>query len=101
MNKNKHIGSSLDSFLDEDGLLEQVEEVAVKRVLAYQLDEARKDQKMSKKQMAKEMKVSDTQLLRLFDPKNGGITLRTMTRAAGVLGMKVEINLVRDTKVRA
>jgi hypothetical protein len=36
---NKYTGSSLDDFLDEEGLLAECEAVAVKRVIAYQASE--------------------------------------------------------------
>ena len=36
---NKYIGSSLDDFLDEEGLLVETEAVVIKRVIAYQVGE--------------------------------------------------------------
>ncbi len=93
---NKHIGSSFDDFLEEEGIREKTAEIAAKRVLAWKLDQARKRQNLSKKKLAKRMKVSDTQLLRLLDPDNTGVTLQTMTKAATALGMRVEIDLIED-----
>ena len=93
---NKHIGSSVDDFLEDEGMLEESAEIAVKRVLAWKIEQARKEKNFSKKKLAKVMKVSDTQLLRLLDPENTSVTLHTMTRAASALGMRVEIDLVED-----
>ena len=93
---NKHIGSSVDEFLEEEGMLEESAEIAVKRVLAWKIEQARKERKFSKKKLARIMKVTDTQLLRLLDPENTSVTLHTMTRAASALGMRVEIDLVED-----
>ena len=93
---NKHIGSSFDDFLEEEGIREKTAEISAKRVLAWKLDQARKRQKLSKKKLAQRMKVSDTQLFRLLDPDNTGVTLQTMTKAATALGMRVEIDLIED-----
>ncbi len=54
----EHIGSNLDSFLKEEGLLEEAKTVATKRVLAYQVEKAMKQQKLSKSEMARRMKTS-------------------------------------------
>ena len=43
-----HRGSKLDDFLDEEGLLAESEAVAVKRVIAWQLQEMMKQQGLSK-----------------------------------------------------
>lgn len=93
---NKHMGSSFDDFLEEEGILEESAEIAAKRVLAWKIEQARKQKKLSKKKLAQAMKVSDAQLLRLLDPNNTSVTLHTMTRAASALGMRVEIDLVED-----
>lgn len=91
---NNYIGSSFDDFLEGEGALEASTEVAVKRVIAWKIEEARKKANLSKKRLAKKMDVSDTALLRLLDPNNTSITLKTMTKAAQALGMRVEINFV-------
>jgi len=95
---NKHVGSSFDDFLAEDGILDECAEVAAKRVLAWQIEQARIAKKLSKRKFAKDMEVSDTQLSRLLDPDNTAVTLKTMTRAAAVLGKRVEINLVDEAE---
>ena len=93
---NKHIGSSIDEFLEEEGIRQEAAEIAAKRVLAWKLEQARKRSNLSKKKLAERMHVSDTQLLRLLDPENTGVTLRTMAKAAAALGLRVEINLVEE-----
>lgn len=89
----KHIGSSFDEFLEEDGIRADVEAVALKRVLAWQLSQAMKRQHISKTVMARRMKTSRVQLDRLLDPENESLTLNTLTSAAQALGMRVEIKL--------
>jgi DNA-binding Xre family transcriptional regulator len=81
MNEN-HIGSSFDDFLSEEGLLEEVEVTAVKRVLAYQINKLMEEQNLSKAEMARRMKTSRAALERLLDPENRSVTLHTMDRAA-------------------
>ena len=71
----KHVGSTLDDFLDEEGLLAEAEAVAVKRVIAYQLGEMMKEQGLSKTALAGRMKTSRASLERLLDPENASVTL--------------------------
>jgi DNA-binding Xre family transcriptional regulator len=89
----KHISSTLDDFLDEEGLLAEAEAVAVKRVIAYQLGELMKSQGLSKTELARRMKTSRASLERLLDPENASVTLLTLERAARALGMRVKIEL--------
>lgn len=94
MNKHQnHIGSSFDDFLEEEGIKTEVEARALKRVLAWQVEQAMQERCLSKAAMARAMKTSRTQLDRLLDPENDALTLRTLTSAAQVLGMRLEINL--------
>lgn len=92
MNK-KHIGSDFDNFLKEDGIYEQVQAVAIKRVIAYQIAEEMKKKKLSKTEMANRMKTSRAALERLLDPENASITLFTLERAASALGKKLSVQL--------
>jgi antitoxin HicB len=87
--KSIHSGSSFDDFLEEEGLWEEVEAIAVKRVLAWQLSEAMKEQQKTKQAMARELQTSRSQLDRLLDPQNTTVSLETITRAATVLGKRV------------
>lgn len=87
------IGSSFEDFLKGQGTYEVTTEQAVKRVLAYQLAEAMKAQRISKVEMAKRLDTSRSQLDRLLDPSNDGVTLAMLSKAAIVLGRKLNIEL--------
>ncbi len=95
MSKNKgRIGSSFESYLQEQGTLEETTAFAVKRVLAWQLEQAMEKKQLSKNQMAKAMKTSRSQLDRILDPDNDRIQLATLTAAARVVGRQLRIELV-------
>ena len=89
----KHLGSSIDDFLKEEGIFEEAQAQAIKEVVAWQLAEAMKKQKISKNKMATLLKTSRTQVDRLLDPKND-ITLSSLQRAAAMVGRRVSIELV-------
>jgi len=92
-------GSTFDSFLEEEGVREEVEAVAIKRVLAWQLEQAMQEQQKTKQAMAKQLHTSRSQLDRLLDPQNVSVTLDTITRAARALGKRVIIR-VADVKAK-
>jgi antitoxin HicB len=92
-----HSGSSFDSFLEEEGIREEVEAVAIKRVLAWQLEQEMKRQQKTKQAMAKQLRTSRSQLDRLLDPRNASVTLDTMSRAARALGKRLIVR-VADVK---
>ncbi len=94
-----HTGSSFDSFLEEEGIREEVDTVAMKRVLAWQLEQAMQKQKKTKIAMARQLRTSRSQLDSLLDPENASVTLDTIARAARVLGKRVTIR-VADAKLR-
>ena len=89
----KHKGTNIDDFLKSEGIFEEAQAEAIKEVVAWQLAEAMKRQKISKNKMAVLMKTSRTQVDRLLDPKND-ITLSSLQRAAAMVGRKVSIELV-------
>ena len=93
-NKNKHRGSTFESFLKKDSLQEEVHAAALKRVVALELDDLMKQQKVNKSAMAVQMRTSRAAIHRLLDPENTSITLATLNRAARSLGRKVKIELV-------
>lgn len=93
MNGN-YIGSDFDDFLTEEGLLEEAEAKAVKRVLAYKISELMEAQKLSKAEMAHWMKTSRAALDRLLDPENHSVTLNTLDKAARSLGKRLRLTLV-------
>jgi antitoxin HicB len=86
--------STLDDFLGELGTREAFQAVAVKEVLAWQIEQAMKDQKLSRKRLAERMRTSRSQISRLLDPADGNVTLATLQRAAEILGRKVRLDLV-------
>ena len=89
----KHMGSSIGDFLKQEGIFEEAQAQAIKEVVAWQLAEAMKTQKISKNKMAALLKTSRTQVDRLLDPKND-ITLSSLQRAAAMVGRRVSIELV-------
>lgn len=90
----KNIGSSLDDFLREEGRLEEADRIAVKRVLAWQLEQLMKEKKLTKVEMARRMETSRSQLDRLLDPNNNKVQLDTLAHAASVVGKKLKLELV-------
>jgi antitoxin HicB len=95
MSKNGRVGSSFEDFLKEEGVLEETNAIAVKRVLAWQLEQAMEKEQISKRAMAAAMKTSRSQLDRILDPDNDRIRLDTLTAAAHVLGLSLRIELVQ------
>jgi len=91
---NKHTGSSLDSWLEEEGIYEEVTSVAIKRVLARQISDAMREQSLSKSAMAQRMATSRSSLDRLLDPHNDAVSLQTLTKAAQAVGRTLRLELV-------
>ncbi len=87
----KHIGSEFEDFLRGEGRLEQSTAVALKRVIAWQLERAMKQQHLTKGAVARRMQTSRAQLDRLLDPTNPSVTLETIARAARAVGRDVII----------
>jgi|TARA_B100000315_G_scaffold233891_1_gene247440 predicted XRE-type DNA-binding protein len=92
--KNKHLGSTLDSFLEDEGILEEVTARAQKKVLAYQLAEAMKAQNISKSEMARRMSTSRSQIDNLLNPDNNRFRIDTAQKAAAALGKTLIVGLV-------
>ena len=92
--RNKHIGSSLDDFLKEEGVLEETRAVVLKETLAWQVQQAMAKDKISKVEMARRMNTSRAALDRLLDPGNASVTLQTPARAAHAVGRGLRIELI-------
>jgi len=90
---NKHVGSNFDDLLQEDGTLEEVTATAVKRVIAWQIAQAMKAQKVSKTEMASRMHTSRMVVARLLDETDTGVTLATLARASVALGTPLHVEL--------
>ena len=88
-----HIGSTLNDFLEEEGVLEEVQTRAIKEVISWQLVEAMKAQSLTKSQMATLLKTSRSQVDRLLNPASD-VTLSSLQRAATLVGRKIQIELV-------
>lgn len=93
MTTNPHFGSSFDDWLKEQGIYEEVMTHAIKRVLAWQIEQAMKAQGISKAEMARRMHTSRTQLDRLLDPDNDKVQLDTVQRAAAAIGRTLKFEL--------
>jgi len=91
---NEHLGSNFDDFLQQEGMLAEIEATAIKRVIAFQISELMKEHNLSKTAMAKQMQTSRSAIDRLLDPQNESVTLQTLERAALVLGKRLQINFI-------
>src|SRR5437667_11977474 len=98
--RTDHSGSTFDSFLEEEGIREQAEAVAIKRVLAWQLERAMQEQQKTKQAMARQIHTSRSQLDRLLDPRNASVTLDTIARAAREVGKRLIIRMTTATVKR-
>jgi len=92
--KNPHIGSSFESWLDEEGIREEVTAAAIKSVIARQFTSEMKKKKITKQRMAELMKTSRAQVDRLLDPDNGSATIESLQRAARIVGRELRMQLV-------
>lgn len=90
---NRNLGSSFDDFFEEEGMLEEVTAVAVKRFIAYQLAEQMVEKNLSKAEMARRMETSRSALDRLLDPDNSSVTLQTLQSAVQALGGRLKVEL--------
>ena len=91
--KNQNIGSDFDNFLADEGMLEEVTAVAVKRVIAWQIEQEMSAQKITKTAMAKKMRTSRASLNRLLDENDTSLTLTTLAGAAAALGQRIKLEL--------
>jgi len=90
---HKNLGGSFNDFLEEEGILEECTQTAIRRVLAWQIEQEMKKKKLSKSAMAKKMNTSRSSLERLLDPVNESVTLHTLRKAAHAVGRTVKIEL--------
>jgi DNA-binding Xre family transcriptional regulator len=91
--KKSNLGSDFDEFLAEEGMLEEATAVAVKRVIAWQIEREMSAQKLTKTAMAKRMRTSRASLNRLLDEKDTSLTLTTLASAAAALGRRIKLEL--------
>ncbi|HCH23386.1 MAG TPA: Fis family transcriptional regulator [Oceanospirillaceae bacterium] len=91
---NKHIGSSFDDFLEQEGTLEAIQAETVKRVIAWKLQEEINTKRITKTDLARRMETSRAVVDRVLDPTYTGNSLATLERAANASGMRLVIDLV-------
>lgn len=91
--RNPHIGSSVESFLQSEGILDSATLKATKAVVAWQIAQEMERAKITKTAMARLLSTSRAQLNRLLDPRYDSMTLATLDRIAEVLGRRVVIEL--------
>jgi antitoxin HicB len=89
----QHIGSLLDNLLEQDGLLSEVNTLALKRVLSWQIAQEMEAKGLTKQAMADVMQTSRSALDRLLDPENTSVTLHTLDKAASAIGKRLLIEL--------
>lgn len=92
--KNPYIGSKFDDFLEDESLLAECQAQALKRVLAWQLQQFLQEHQIAQSQFAEQIGTSRSQVSRLLDPNNTSVTLKTMSNAAEAIGKRLEIKLV-------
>lgn len=92
--KKGRIGSSFDAVLKAGGRYDETQAIAIKRVLAWQIEQAMEEEAVSKSEMARRMHTSRSQLDRLLDPENHTVSLETLMRAAHAIGRKLKLEFV-------
>lgn len=93
MANNPHVGGDFDDFLRGEGLLDDAEAVAAKRVIAFQIAREMERAHLSNAELARRMKTSRSAVDRLLDPSNPSVTLSTLERAASAVGKRLRIQL--------
>ena len=93
MSKHPNHGTRLEDVLVEEGTLEEATAIAVKRVLAWQLQDEMERRKLTKTAMARKMATSRRQLDRVLNPDDGNVTLDTLQRAAHAVGRSLRLEL--------
>ena len=88
------MNSDFDEFLVDDGIYEEVNDIAIKRVIAYQLEEEMKAQNITKTKMAELMNTSRAVVNRLLNPDNSSLTLHTLESATQALGKRLNISII-------
>jgi antitoxin HicB len=90
---NKHIGSSFDDFLEKEGILVEVESLALKRVISFEFENAIKEKSVTKTEVARRMHTSRMAFDRILDPNNTSVTLKSLEKAALALGKRIHLEL--------
>ena len=91
--KKDKVGSGFDDFLKEEGIYDEAQALATKRVIVWQLEQEMKKQSISKPKMAERMRTSRSQVDRLLDPNNSQVQMDTLERAARAVGRILKVQL--------
>ncbi len=91
------LGNRFEDFLRDDGRLEEATAIAIKRVLAWEIQRAMQAAGVSQAEMARRMKTSRAAVRRLLDDKDPSVTLATISRAALALGGRWSSSSQPDT----
>ena len=91
---NNAIGGTFESFLEEEDIKQEAESIAVKKIIAIQIQEILNETRMTKTELADKLETSRAAVNRLLDPYNDSITLHTLKRAASLLGRNLKVELV-------
>jgi antitoxin HicB len=86
--------TTLDQFLEEEGVKDEVNLSAIKRVIALQLEQEIRTKRITKADLARRMHTSRAQVDRVLDPDEGNVTIDTLARAARILGRSIRLELV-------
>ena len=92
--QNAHRGSDFRDFLAGEGILPEVEVLALKRVVSLQFQQILEQEHVTKTELASRMKTSRASLDRMLDPSNPSLTVASLGKAAAALGRKVELRFV-------
>lgn len=87
----KCIGSDLDDFLEEEGILEEAETIAIKRIITFEIEQEIKRRKINKTELAEILQTSRAAVNRILDPEYTSISLLTIEKIAKFLGKRVKI----------
>jgi antitoxin HicB len=94
MTSTKHRGPTLNAFLEEEGLKDELSAIVAKERIAFQLQQAMKKKRITKVKLAELMDTSRTQVDRILDPTSGNITIETLQRVARIVGRELRVELV-------
>ena len=91
--KSKHLGSDFEEFLRDEGRLAEATAIAIKRVIAWEIQQAMEKDNVSQAEMARRMNTSRAVIRRLLDRDDPSVTLTTISKAADALGKSVVLKL--------
>jgi antitoxin HicB len=94
MSARHHRGPTLDAFLEEEGVRDELKAIVAKEAIAFQLEKAMKKKRITKVKLAELMDTSRTQVDRILDPKSGNVTIETLQKVARIVGKELRVELV-------